>query len=358
MQGGGWPGKIPLNLPLLKGETGKEKSHIMKDFKGKVAFITGGASGAGFGQAKVFSEAGMKVVICDIRQDHLDEAMAYFKQKKATVHAIKFDLTDRKAYAAAADEVEKVFGEPPQLLINTAGVNTFGPAEASTFEDFDWVMGVCLGGVINGMVTFVPRMIKAGKGGHIATVSSWGAFMGGSTTAPYSAAKAAVNNLMESYYQALKPYNIGVSVQCPANIKSNIAEAVYTRPRELANTGYNVDEKTIGVLRSIHAQGMEPVELARILKKGIEDEVLYIIPYPNWEEMMRGNYERIINLASAAGIKKTETEMKKRLAEMAKQPKQDNPFDGEKTGFGKARKDITWVKAPPPMPMGPPPKEK
>src|SRR5512143_2584022 len=164
----------------------------MKDFKGKVAFITGGASGAGLGQAKVFSEAGCKVVIADIRQDHLDQAMAYFKGKKDQVHAIKLDITDRKAYAAAADEVERVFGSPPQLLINTAGVNTFGPAEASTFEDYDWVLGVNLGGVINGMVTFVPRMIKAGKGGHIATTSSMGAFMAGPTTAPYSAAKAAV----------------------------------------------------------------------------------------------------------------------------------------------------------------------
>src|SRR3972149_3048580 len=184
----------------------------MKDFAGKVVFITGGASGAGLGQAKVFSEAGCKIVIADIRQDHLDEAVKYFRDKKAEVHAIKLDITDRKAYAAAADEVEKVFGSPPQLLFNTAGVNTFGPAEASTFEDYDWVLGVDLGGVINGLVTFVPRMIKAGKGGYIATVSSMSGFMASSGCTPYSAAKAALNSLMECYYQALKPYNIGVSV--------------------------------------------------------------------------------------------------------------------------------------------------
>src|SRR5512147_1428070 len=152
----------------------------MKDFKGKIAFITGGASGAGLGQAKLFSEAGCKIVIADIRQDHLDEAKSYFKGKNVPVHTIKLDITDRKAYAAAADEVEKVFGGPPQLLFNTAGVNTFGPAEASTFEDFDWVMGVDLFGVINGIVTFLPRMIKAGKGGHISTVASMGAFMASS----------------------------------------------------------------------------------------------------------------------------------------------------------------------------------
>jgi NAD(P)-dependent dehydrogenase (short-subunit alcohol dehydrogenase family) len=329
----------------------------MKDFAGKVAFITGGASGAGFGQAKVFSEAGCKIVIADIRQDHLDEAKAYFKEKKVKVHAIKLDITDRKAYAAAADEVEEVFGSPPQLLFNTAGVNTFGPAEASTFEDYDWVIGVCLGGVINGMVTFVPRMIKAGKGGHIATTSSLGGFMGGATTAPYSAAKAAVNNLMESYYQALKPYNIGVSVLCPGNIKSNIAEAVYTRPKRLENTGYNVNEKTIDLLRSIHAQGIDPVELAQILKKAIENEQLYVLPFPNAQEMLRGIFERVIDNSSPEGMKKQQEQMKIMMEEMAKNPRPSPYQNVEDVGFGQARKDIKWVKPPMRMPPPPPPKK-
>src|SRR4030042_5261424 len=107
------------------------KEEIMKDFKDKVAFITGAGSGAGFGQAKVFSEAGCKVVIADVRRDHLDQALAYFKEKNADVHGIQLDITDRKAYAEAADEGEKVYGSPPQLLLNTAGVNAFGPCDAS-----------------------------------------------------------------------------------------------------------------------------------------------------------------------------------------------------------------------------------
>jgi NAD(P)-dependent dehydrogenase (short-subunit alcohol dehydrogenase family) len=305
----------------------------MKDFAGKVAFITGGASGAGLGQAKVFSEAGCKIVIADIRQDHLDEAVEYFKARKAEVHAIKLDITDRKAYAAAADEVERVFGEPPQLVFNTAGVNTFGPAEASTFEDYDWVISVCLGGVINGLVTFVPRMIKAGKGGHIATVSSWGGFMGGATTAPYSAAKAAVNNLMESYNLSLKPYGIGLTVLCPMNIRSNIGEAVYTRPKHLENTGYNVNEKTIDHLRSIHAQGMDPVELAGWLKRGIENDQLYVIPYDNAKQMLEDNSKRVLDLATPGGVKRQEELAKKRA----------RPFEAADTGWGKARGDLTWV---------------
>ncbi len=317
----------------------------MKDFAGKVLFITGGASGAGFGQAKVFSEAGCKVVIADIRKDHIDEAMAYFKDKKADVHAIQLDLTDRKAYAEAADEVEKIYGGPPQMLFNTAGVNAFGPVEASTFEDFDWVMGVCLGGVINGMVTFVPRMIQAGKGGYIATVSSMGGFMGGSTTGPYSAAKAAVNNLMESYYQALKPYGIGVSCLCPGGIKSNIGESSYTRPKHLENTGYNTNETTIEFMRHHYSFGIDPIELAQILKKGIENEQFFIIPVPEPEKMLRDIVERIVNYATPEGMKRQEEFMKKRMEEMRKRMSEDGPMKGaQEAGWGRARPDLKWVK--------------
>jgi NAD(P)-dependent dehydrogenase (short-subunit alcohol dehydrogenase family) len=315
----------------------------MKDFAGKVLFITGGASGAGFGQAKVFSEAGCKVVIADIRQDHLDEAMAYFRDKKAEVHAIKLDITDRQAYAAAADEVEKIFGGPPQMLFNTAGVNAFGPAEASTFEDYDWVMGVCLGGVVNGMVTFVPRMIKAGKGGYIATTSSMAGFMGGATTAPYSAAKAAVNNLMESYYLALKPYGIGVSCLCLGGIRSNIAEASYTRPIHLENTGYNTNDRTIEFMRYHYSFGIDPVELAQILKKGIENEQLFILPMPDPEKMLQGVVERIVNFATPEGMKRQEKLMKERTEEMKKYPMPGLEGAAE-AGWGKARPDLSWVK--------------
>jgi NAD(P)-dependent dehydrogenase (short-subunit alcohol dehydrogenase family) len=267
----------------------------MKDFAGKVAFITGGGSGLGLGLAKVFSEAGCKIVAVDIRQDHLDEAAAFFRGQNAAFHPIKLDITDRAAYAAAADEVEQVFGEPPQLLFNNAGVNTFGPTEKSTYEDWDWLMGVLLGGVINGLQSFVPRMIKAGKGGYIVNTSSMGGFRGSDGAAIYCAAKAAVNNLSESYQLSLKKYGIGVSVCCPANIKSNIAEATYTRPEHLKKTGYVVNEDSINSLRRIHSAGMEPTVLAGHIKKGIEDEQLYVIPYPEAKEGLEKHFKEIVD---------------------------------------------------------------
>ncbi len=314
----------------------------MKDFAGKVAFITGGASGAGLGQAKVFSEAGCKVVIADVRQDHLDEAITYFKSKNADVHAIKLDVTDRKAYTAAADEVEKIYGSPPQLLFNTAGVNAFGPAEASTFEDYDWIISVDLGGVINGMVTFIPRMIKAGKGGHVATVSSMSGFMASSNCTPYSAAKAAVVSLMECYYNALKPYGIGVSCLCPVGIKSNIGESSYTRPKELENTGYNTNEKTVEFMRKHYSYGIDPIDLAHIFKEGIENDVLFVLPYPDPEKVLRDNFKRIINYTTPEGMKRQEKLDLKRRRAMAKQP---NPMmeGAAEAGWGKARQDLTWI---------------
>ena len=324
-------------------DTLREKEGLMKDFAGKVAFITGGASGAGFGQAKVFSEAGCRVVIADIRQDHLDDAMAYFREKKADVHTIKLDITDRKAYAAAADEVERIYGGPPDLLFNTAGVNTFGPTEASTFEDFDWVIGVDLFGVINGMVTFVPRMIKAGKGGYIATVASWGGLMGQPGCAPYSAAKAAVINLMESYYLSLKQYGIGVSVLCPTGIVSNIGESTYTRPSQYENTGYNVTYDTIAFMRKHYSFGIDPVDLAKILKKGIEDEILYVIPMPDPEKALRDNFERVIDYTTPEGMKRQE-EVERNRREQRKSNPAPNVQGAAEAGWGKPRPDLTWVK--------------
>ena len=266
----------------------------MQDFNDQIAFITGGASGAGFGQAQVFGRAGAKVVIADIRAEAVEQALAHLRSEGITSHGLVLDIMDRAAYARAADEVEATFGAPPTLLFNTAGVNSFGPVENTSYDDFDWIIGVNLGGVINGMVTFVPRMIKSGKPGHIVTTSSLGGLMGSALAAPYSAAKAAVINLMESYRQGLEKHQIGVSVLCPANIKSNIAEASRLRPAQFGQSGYVENEDSIASLHSIHQHGMDPVELAEHVKRAIEAGQLYVIPYPEAEEGLRAHFDQIV----------------------------------------------------------------
>lgn len=337
----------------------------MKDFAGKICFITGGASGAGLGQAKVFGKAGMRVAIADVRQDALDKAVdeiVAYGIKREDVLPLKVDLTNREEYKAAADKVEEVFGGPPHLLIQTAGVNSFGPIEASTFDDFDWVMGVCLNHVVNGLLIFVPRMIKAYANKtefHVATTSSMGAFMAGSTTGPYSAAKAAVNNLMYSYAEALKPYGSGATVLCPGNINSNIGNAEKYRPENLKNTGYHVSEGTMKTLRAIHATGIDPIELAEILKEGIENGRIIVLPTnePNtWAAQLRSQNETIEDYTLTAAER--EKKAAERMAEMMKRfapppssegkdaPPPPPPMWGVPEGgeaFGKARKDLDWV---------------
>lgn len=267
----------------------------MQSFLNEIAFITGGASGAGFGQAQVFGRAGARVVVADIRTAAVDQAVAALQAAGITAHGITLDIMDRTAYARAADEVEAVFGAPPSLLFNTAGVNSFGPVENTSYDDFDWIVGVNLGGVINGMVTFVPRMIASGRPGHIVTTSSLGGLMGSALAAPYSAAKAAVINLMESYRQGLEKHGIGVSVLCPANIRSNIAEASRLRPAQFGKSGYVENDDSIASLHSIHQHGMDPVELAEHVKRGIEANQLYIIPYPEAKEGLAAHYAQILD---------------------------------------------------------------
>jgi len=267
----------------------------MQDLKGQLAFITGGASGAGLGQAKVFGRAGARIVIADIRQDAVDTALSQLHAEGIRAHGIILDITDRAAYAKAADEVDDVFGGPPTILSNTAGVNSFGPIENTTYDDFDWIIGVNLGGTINGCVTFIPRMIASGKPGHVVSVSSMGGLQGASMAAPYSAAKAAVINLMESYRQGLAKYQIGVSVVCPANIKSNIAEASKLRPAQFAHSGYVENEQSIASLHSIHAFGMEPEQLAEAILRGIRSNAAYIIPYPEVREELEAHFREIVD---------------------------------------------------------------
>ena len=327
----------------------------MKDFAGKVAFITGGASGAGFGQAQIFSEAGMKVVVADVREDHIENAAAYFKDKDAQVHFIKLDVMDREGWAAAADETERVFGTTPDLFIQTAGVNAFGPVEASTFEDYDWVVGVNFNGVVNGLVTMVPRMIQAGKGGHISATLSMGAFSAHPGVAPYGAAKAAALNLMESYYMALKPYGIEVSAMCPANIRSNINDGqLKTRPESLKNTGYNVSEETAEYMwNAMQIHGLDPRVLAERMKKGIEDGIFLIIPYSVGAKAFESHMSRYALLTTVEGMKELEERWTRPQTEEQKQMTlelegydrntQTLPKTREEVGSGMARKDLVWV---------------
>lgn len=316
----------------------------MKDFKGKIAFVTGGGSGAGYGQAQILSEAGCKVVIADIRQDHLDEAMTHFTAAKADVHAIRMDITSREDYRKAAEQVEEWYGSCPDIVVLTAGVNAFGPAEASTFEDYDWIIGVNLFGVINGFVTFIPRMIQAGKKGHIAVTGSLGGLSGCPTTAPYSASKAAVINLCESYYEALKPYGIGVTCFCPGNMNTNIHEATMTRPANLMNTGYYESAESIEMYRRHNVLGMDIREVGERTKKAIEDGIVICVPYDDPARMCADILQDTIDYCTPEGMARKEARDKsgdKNNSQDAAELK--SLADAAAVGFATAKKELSWV---------------
>lgn len=262
---------------------------------GKTAFITGGGSGVGFGQAQVFAEAGCRVAIADIRQDHLDEAMAHFEAAGHEVMPVKLDITDRAAFARAADAVEAKLG-PVQLLFNTAGVSIFGPMQDATPEDWQWQIDVNLYGVINGIQTFLPRMLARGDDCHIVNTASMSAFVALPGTGLYCTTKMAVRGLSECLAMDLKDTRVRVSMLCPGAVNSNIHEAVLTRPEHLAATGYyGADPDVFARLKDVISVGMEPATLARYVLEGVEQDALYILPYPEFRETLEEIHAKVMS---------------------------------------------------------------
>ena len=265
----------------------------MKDVEGKVAFITGGGSGIGLGLATVFCAAGMKVVIADVRQDHLDEALRKLRAGGATVHGIALDVADRESVARAAEETLRTFGKV-HLLCNNAGVSLFGPMDAATFDDWDWLMGVNVGGVINGIQAFVPHMKAHGEGGHIVNTASMAGLVTGPGMGIYCASKFAVVGLSASLRYDLAPHRIGVSMLCPGFVRSNIHEAVLSRPARYSGSGYRVSPEDMARLDQVLSVGMDPAEVGHAVLEGIRRNDLYIFPHAEFREELRGIFDEIL----------------------------------------------------------------
>jgi NAD(P)-dependent dehydrogenase (short-subunit alcohol dehydrogenase family) len=283
----------------------------MTEVSGKVAFITGGGSGVGFGQAKVFAEAGCKVAIADIRKDHLAEAMDYFKAMDADVMPVELDISDRDAYRKAADSVESRLG-PVQLLFNTAGVSIFGPLQDATPEDWEWNINVNLWGTINGIQTFLPRMLERGDDCHIVNTASMSAFVALPRTGIYCTTKMAMRGLTECLNMDLAETKVRVSLLCPGAVNTNIHESVLSRPKSLANTGYyGANPEVFAALKRVIEVGMEPETLAQYVLEGVRKDELYILPYPEFRETLDEIHERVIG---ALAKPEDDPEYEKRVA--------------------------------------------
>jgi short-subunit dehydrogenase len=265
----------------------------MKHLKGKVAFVTGGSSGIGRGIVKVLAAEGMKVAFSYRRQDHLYETLAYFRDKpQQSVHPIKVDVTDRAGLAAAKLEIERVYG-PVQVLVNNAGIGILGLMEQATFNDWDWIVKVNLGGVINTLVIFLPGMIAGGEEAHIVNVASMGGIAALGTAGLYATTKFAVVGLSEALRTDMMGRNVGVSVYCPGTVKSNIGEGDALRDAQYKDSGYARVEPPGDGGTSFMDVAMEAEEAGRHVLRGIKDNQLFVISHPEYRDVLRARHAKI-----------------------------------------------------------------
>jgi NAD(P)-dependent dehydrogenase (short-subunit alcohol dehydrogenase family) len=262
----------------------------VREVEGKVAFITGGASGVGLGMARAFLAAGMRVAIADIRADHLEEATA---ELGGDVLALPLDVTDRAAFARAADETERALGNV-HVLCNNAGINLFNDIADATYQDWDWVLGVNLGGVVNGVVTFVPRIKAHGERGHVVNTASMAAFVAGPGAGIYTTAKFAVHGLSDALRWSLLPHGIGVSMVCPGLVKSKIYESDVTRPAELSTDTTPADQEFMRILPGLHEAGMDPVEIGEKVLRAIRTNEFYVFPHPEHRDELQAIFDETI----------------------------------------------------------------
>jgi len=254
---------------------------------GKVAFITGGARGIGLGIARAFARSGAKLALADIDQASLVTAKSELSDL-TTVETFELDVRDRSAYARVADETESRLG-PVSILCNNAGVAGDQHVTRLTYEYWDWVIGINLNGVINGIQNFMPRMLKRGGGGHIVNTASGAGLAATSSGLLYTTSKFAVVGLSESLRNSLEPFKIGVGVLCPGPVNTKIlANSRKTQPpTEVTVEEAKVFETIIAQVNAFLAAGVEPDEVGEMVLAAVKENRLYI----HTDRMMAGLIE-------------------------------------------------------------------
>lgn len=287
----------------------------MINFAGRTAFVTGGANGIGIGLVRALLAEGCKVAIADIRQDAIEKALKTLDNQ--SVMGVQVDVSSRDAMEKAADEVEAKFGSV-SLLFNNAGINLFQTIEDSSYSDWDWVMGVNLHGPINGVMTFVPRMIAAGNGGYIVNTASMAGWLASGAPGIYNTTKFAVRGMSESLRYSLAPHGIGVSILCPGLVRSYIYASDDVRPKELLDGAKPVDTANVQRLAEFHEFGMEPDVIAARVLDGMRENRTYIFSHPEFKDEVAELFQEY-------------------LADFRDLP-EDPGFD-KRTGFEKFRRD-------------------
>jgi NAD(P)-dependent dehydrogenase (short-subunit alcohol dehydrogenase family) len=253
----------------------------MKIFSGRVAFVTGGASGIGYGMVQNFLRLGMKVVIVDFNRRYLEEARSTFAGRR-DVHLVEADVGDRDEVRRAAEDAIRTFGKI-HVLCNNAGIGGGGDTNDPDFDAWDRALRVNLGGVVNGTKIIAPLILSHGEGGHIVNTSS----MAGLVPLPlpglgaYQTAKFAVRGFTESLRMSLAPHGIGVSCLFPGGTRTRIIEAGAR------------DDAARAAAKDMTASWMDPVELGAFVVAGIRDNAPYILTHMEFRDEVRGLYEML-----------------------------------------------------------------
>lgn len=263
----------------------------MKEFKGKVAVITGAASGIGRGLAEHCVREGMKTVLADVDESNLAKAEAELKTPGGTVLGVKTDVSKRADVEHLARRTLEAFGQV-HLLFNNAGVAAGGPVWEATWNDWEWVIGVNLWGVINGVKVFTPLMLAQKTECHIVNTASAAGLVVGGGSAPYAATKHAVVALSESLCLALQKSAplIKVSVLCPGLVRTDIANVERHRPASLRNQPLDLTpemQMRLNMLKAAIEAGMPPLQVADLVFEAIKNERFYIVTHPEWMEVVR-----------------------------------------------------------------------
>ena len=276
----------------------------MEKLRGKTAFITGGASGLGLAIARAASEAGMNIVLADLRKPVLDEALQWFKENGKEAIGIELNVTDRGAFEKAAEEAVSRFGNI-HLLCNNAGVGCErGPLWEVSSKDTDVAIDVNLRGVLNGIQAIVPGMLKHGEGGHIVNTSSKNGLLPPASLGLYNLTKGAVVSLTETLAADL-PEGYGASVFCPGPFKTNLGST--TREIQAMLKGETPPPEAPSP-RMDRLKGVEldfdpeeafsremPAEVAgHLVIRGIRRGDLYIITHPEFYEGVKARYDAVL----------------------------------------------------------------
>jgi NAD(P)-dependent dehydrogenase (short-subunit alcohol dehydrogenase family) len=271
----------------------------VKDFKDKVAVVTGGASGIGRGLADRFAAEGMRVVIADVEQGALDDAEREMAAAGATVLAVRTDVSNVADVEALAAKTLERFGGV-HILCNNAGVGGAPSTWDSTLQDWEWVLGVNLWGVIHGVRTFVPIMLSRGEEGHIVNTASVAGLIAGAGGPAYTVSKFGVVGLSETLYHELQMASGGkikVSVLCPALTNTRILESGRNHPAgpQPEPAEGSQEKMFFDMLKGVFAGGMAPSETGQIVLEAIREERFYVLTHPEHNPQLQGRAEAVVN---------------------------------------------------------------